>query len=102
MLIAMLAEGALDPARLNLRITGAEPISRLPSRLLENGVRVVLDASNTRTASLMSLRAQPVHALTVEDGDDEGLALALAVSGVLGAGIVVQGVGRRPHPGRPG
>ena len=45
MLIAMLAEGALDPARLNLRITGAEPISRLPSRLLEHGVRVVLDAS---------------------------------------------------------
>ena len=60
----------------------------------------MLDATNSRTATLMSLRANPVTMLTVEDGDDEALELALAVAHVLGLEILVQGV-RDAHAPRP-
>jgi diguanylate cyclase (GGDEF)-like protein len=95
-----LAEHGLDPALVTLRVGGGDPLARPASQLLAAGTQIGLDAAHTRTATMMSLRANPVSTLTVADDDDEGLALALAIGAVLDVGVVVEGV-RDPRAHRP-
>jgi diguanylate cyclase (GGDEF)-like protein len=97
-----LAGAGLDPSRLEIEVTGADPLDategaasvsgRQLGRLAERGVRLALDAEQTRWATLALLGAYRIHRLTVDAADAAAIELARSVGRVLGTEIVVCGV----------
>jgi diguanylate cyclase (GGDEF)-like protein len=97
-----LAEAGLDPARLELEITGADPLgpaegadslaARQLARLADRGVRIALDATHTRWAAPAMLRTYRIDRLTVDAADGTAVDLARSVGRVLGTRLVMRGV----------
>jgi diguanylate cyclase (GGDEF)-like protein len=101
-LLDALAEAGLPPARLELIVTGPEPlpadetpVRRQLAELTGHGVHVALDGPLTAAATLEMLRAYPIHRLTVNAGDDTA-DLAAAVGQVLGTRLVRDSDGDPP------
>jgi diguanylate cyclase (GGDEF)-like protein len=90
-----LAEAGLDPARLELEITGGEPLGEpgpAAVALADRGVRIALDARNTRGATLAALHAYPIARLTADAADRAQLEIVRSVSRVLGTRLLITGV----------
>jgi predicted signal transduction protein with EAL and GGDEF domain len=102
-LLEALAGAGLQPARLELIVTGSETlhmdddsVRRQLELLTAQGAQIALDGPLTASATLELLRTYPIHRLTVDAGDDDAADLVTAVGQVLGTRLVRDGDGDTP------